>query len=72
MAIPDYQTIMLPLLKFMRDQKEHRVREMIHYLSDEFQLSDEEKRKLLPSGNDVIFDNKVKWARLYIGKAGLL
>lgn len=72
MAIPDYQTIMLPLLKFISDQKEHHVREMIDYLAGEFQLSDEERRRLLPSGNDVIFDNKVKWARLYIGKAGLL
>jgi restriction system protein len=72
MAIPDYQTIMLPLLKFMRDQKEHNVREMIDYLAGEFRLSEEEKRRLLPSGNDVMFENKVKWSRLYIGKAGLL
>ena len=72
MTIPDYQTIMLPLLKFMGDQKEHNVREMIDYLAGEFRLSDEEKRRLLPSGNDVKFDNKVKWSRLYLGKAGLL
>ena len=72
MAIPDYQTIMLPLLKFISDQKEHQVREMIDYLAGEFRLSDEEGKRLLPSGNDIIFDNKVKWARLYIGKAGLL
>jgi len=72
MAIPDYQTIMLPLLKFIGDQKEHHVREMIDYLAGEFKLSDEERKRLLPSGNDIIFDNKVKWARLYIGKAGLL
>lgn len=72
MAIPDYQTVMLPLLKFISDQKEHRVREMIDNLAGVFQLSDEERRRLLPSGNDIIFDNKVKWARLYMGKAGLL
>ena len=72
MAIPDYQTIMLPLLKFISDQKEHHVREMIDYLAGEFRLTDEERRRLLPSGNDIIFDNKVKWARLYLGKAGLL
>ena len=72
MAIPDYQTGMLPLLKFSSDQKGHHVRQMIDYLAGEFQLSAEEKRRLLPSGNDIIFDNKVKWSRLYIGKAGLL
>ena len=72
MAIPDYQTVMLPLLKCISDQKEHHVREMIGHLADVFQLSDEERRRLLPSGNDVIFDNRVKWARLYISRAGLL
>lgn len=72
MSIPDYQTIMLPLLKLMGDRKEHHVREMINHLADEFQLTNEERRTLLPSGNDVMFDNKVKWARLYLGKAGLL
>ena len=72
MSIPDYQTIMLPLLKLMGDRKEHHVREMINRLADEFQLTNDERRTLLPSGNDVMFDNKVKWARLYLGKAGLL
>ena len=72
MAIPDYQKIWLALLKFLSDQKEHNVREMIDYLADKFQLSDEDRKRLLPSGNDVQFDNKVKWARLYLGKAGLL
>jgi len=72
MPIPDYQTIMLPLLKFTSDEKEHHVRDMIDHLADVFQLSTEERRTLLPSGNDIAFDNKVKWARLYLGKAGLL
>lgn len=72
MPIPDYQTIMRPLLQFAGDEKEHHVRDMISHLADVFQLSPEERRTLLPSGNDVAFDNKVKWARLYLGKAGLL
>lgn len=72
MPIPDYQTIMLPLLKFMGDGKEHHVRDMIDRLAGVFQLSTEERRTLLPSGNDVAFNNKVKWSRLYLGKAGLL
>ena len=72
MPIPDYQTIMLPLLKFTTDEKEHHVRDMIDHLAGVFQLSTEERRTLLPSGNDIAFDNKVKWARLYLGKAGLL
>ena len=43
MAIPDYQTIMLPLLKFTGDGQEHSLRESIDFLADEFSLSDEEK-----------------------------
>lgn len=72
MTIPDYQTIMLPLLKFTSDKKEHHVRDMIDHLADVFQLSREERRTMLPSGNDIAFDNKVRWARLYLGKGGLL
>jgi len=72
MPIPDYQTIMLPLLTFMSDENEHNVRDMIDHVAGVFQLSAEERRRLLPSGNDIAFDNKVKWSRLYLGKAGLL
>ena len=72
MAIPDFQTIMLPLLSLMSDEKERHVREIIDHLADVFHLTPEEKRELLPSGNDLAFDNKVKWSRLYLSKAGLL
>jgi restriction system protein len=72
MSIPDYQSIMLPLLKFSRDQKEHSLREAIETLAMEFSLSDDEKKALLPSGQQSIFDNRVGWARTYMKKAGLL
>jgi restriction system protein len=42
MSIPDYQTIMLPLLKFTADGQEHSLRETIDFLAHEFNLSDEE------------------------------
>ncbi|HET7087787.1 MAG TPA: winged helix-turn-helix domain-containing protein, partial [Anaerolineae bacterium] len=72
MAIPDYQSIMLPLLKYASDGKEHSLRETIEALADEFQLTDDERRNLLPSGQQTIFDNRVGWARTYLKKAGLL
>jgi restriction system protein len=72
MAIPDYQTIMLPLLKFAADEKEHSLREAIDTLSDQFNLTNQERRELLPSKNQAIFDNRVGWARTYLKKAGLL
>mgnify|MGYP000397902763 CR=1 FL=1 len=72
MAIPDYQKIMLPLLKFSSDQQEHSLREAIDNLADYFDLSDEERRELLSSGQQTIFANRVGWARTYLKKATLL
>ena len=72
MAIPDYQTIMLPLLKFAGDKQEHSLRQVIDTLADQFHLTVEERRELLPSGTQAIFNNRVGWARTYMKKAGLL
>jgi len=72
MAIPDYQSIMLPLLRFTGDNQEHSLREAIETLAEEFKLTDEEKKELLPSGQQATFDNRVGWARTYMKKAGLL
>jgi restriction system protein len=72
MAIPDYQTIMLPILKFAGDQQEHSLREAIDQLPEKFGLTEVERKELLPSGQQGIFTNRVAWARTYMGKAGLL
>ncbi|PWD98244.1 restriction endonuclease [Marinilabilia rubra] len=72
MAVPDYQSIMLPLLKMVADGKEYRIREIIELLSNEFNLSPEDRRELLPSGSQPLFDNRVNWANTYLKKAGLL
>ena len=72
MTIPDYQTIMLPLLKLTEDKKEHSIREAIDSISDLFKLSEEQTKEVLPSGRLYIIDNRVGWARTYLKKAGLL
>jgi len=72
MAIPDYQSIMLPLLKLSSDGKIHRFRESIEELAKYFNLTTEERKELLPSGKQSTFDNRVGWARTYMTKAGLL
>jgi restriction system protein len=72
MSIPDYQSIMLPLLRYSEDQKEHSLREAIETLADNFQLTEEERKELLASGQQAIFGNRVGWARTYLKKAGLL
>lgn len=72
MAIPDFQSIMLPLLKFASDGQEHSLRETIEALADQFDLTSEERSELLPSGQQSLFDNRVGWARTHMKKAGLL
>jgi restriction system protein len=72
MAIPDYQTIMLPLLRSLEDGNEHGFRELVDSLAAHFQLGQEERKELLPSGKQAAFDNRVGWARTYLKKAGLL
>jgi restriction system protein len=70
--IPDYQTLMLPLLKLVSDKKEHKYRDLIENLATEFNITDEERKELLASGSQAIFDNRVGWAKTYLKKAGLL
>jgi len=72
MTIPDYQTVMLPLLRLASDEQEHSSRGAIEKLADQFGLSEQERKELLPSGRQATFDNRVGWARTYMKKAGLL
>jgi restriction system protein len=72
MSIPDYQSIMLPLLRYAEDKREHSLREAIDELAKQFKLTEQERKKLLPSGQQEVFNNRVGWARTYMKKAGLL
>ncbi len=72
MPIPDYQTLMLPFLRFLSDGREKTLRQTIEAMADEFHLTLEERRELLPSGRQPILDNRVGWARTYLKKAVLL
>lgn len=72
MAIPDYQTVMLPLLRFLGDEKEHNIGEVVGSLADEFKLSTEERQQLLGSGQQTVIRNRAGWARTYLKKAGLI
>jgi len=71
-AIPDYQSIMLPLIEMAADGGEYSLREAIENLAQYFSLSDEERQAMLPSGRQATFDNRVGWARTYLKKANLL
>lgn len=72
MSVPDFQSVMLPLLKFSGDKNEHSMREAIEILSEEFNLTEEDRKALLPSGLQPVFDNRVGWSKTYLKKAGLL
>lgn len=72
MAVPDYQSIMLPLLKYVSDQQVHTLRDVVEGLAAHFKLTEDERREMLPSGMQAAFDNRVGWARTYLKKAGLL
>jgi restriction system protein len=70
--IPDYQSIMLPLLEYVKDGKERTLPEAIEYISTLFKLTEQEKHEMLPSGMQTIIENRVGWARTYLKKAGLV
>ena len=72
MAIPDYQSIMRPLLELASDGREHTLREAIETLAQRMSLTEDDRRAFIPSGGEAKFDNRVGWARTYLGKAGLL
>ena len=71
MAIPDYQTLMLPVLRCVEYGDEHRFGEVVETLAEQFDISADEQSQLLGSGQTVLF-NRTGWARTYLKKAGLI
>src|SRR6202166_2575513 len=71
-AIPDYQSLMLPVLKLASDGVEHRMSDVVDTLATQLHLSDIEREELLPSGKQPVFNNRVHWAKTYLAQAKLL
>lgn len=72
MPIPDFQSIMLPLLKLTADRQEHRRQDVAEPLAAQLGVTPEEQTKLLPSKRQEVFVNRIHWARFHLAKAGLL
>ncbi|MBN1533297.1 MAG: restriction endonuclease [Spirochaetes bacterium] len=72
MPIPDFQSIMLPLLQTISDGNVHDYKEVKLKLIDIFKVSEYELKELLPSGRAYLFDNRAGWANTYLKKAGLI
>mgnify|MGYP003594081254 FL=1 len=70
--IPDFQTIMLPLLKEISNRNEFTAKDVNSNLSKYFNLTDDELQEMLPSGKQAVFVNRVAWAKAHLKIAGLL
>ena len=71
MAIPDYQSLMLPVL-VASSKGEVRIGQVVEELADQLRLTLEERNELLPSGKQTVFSNRVHWAKSYLSKAHLV
>lgn len=72
MAVPDFQSLMLPLLKLAADGQPHSLGEAREALAARFALTQADRDEPLPSGNQSKFSNRVAWAKSYLQQAGLL
>jgi restriction system protein len=72
MATPDFQTIMLPLLRHLEDGRERSNQETLAALAQHFGLTEQERTALLPNGWTPVFTNRVAWAKTHLKFAGLL
>jgi restriction system protein len=72
MSIPDFQSVMLPILTILGDGQDHVMRDVKNAVADHFQLTDEERQEMLPSGQTTVIANRVGWAKTHMKNAGLL
>lgn len=72
MAVPAFSDFFLPFLRVLSDQGVVSLSDMREALAERLEVSEEDRRELLPSGRQRRFDNRVGWARTYLSKAGLI
>jgi restriction system protein len=72
MPIPDFESLMLPYLELLHDGQEHGIQDVISQLSIRFNLTDEERYQRSPNSPNIIFNNRVGWAKTYLKKARLI
>lgn len=72
MPIPDYQALMRPVLATLDTRGDMSLRQLVDLLSDQYQLTDDERRRMTPSKRSPLMYNRVAWATTYLRKAGLV
>ena len=71
MPIPDYQSLMLPVLQIAA-KGETRVPIVADLIADQLGLTEDEREEMLPSGKQRLLHNRIHWAKFYMSKAGLI
>ncbi len=71
MAIPDFQSFLLPALQ-LASKQDVRVRDSLDFISDTFDLTEEDREALLPSGKRTVVASRLSWALYYLARAGML
>lgn len=72
MAVPDYQSLMLPVVRLLHDQQEHAIRDLVSDVSDQLSLTPDDRGQRLPSGVTRTIASRTHWAVTYMAKAGLI
>src|SRR5689334_21244495 len=72
MSVPDFQSILLPVLRIAGDGKEHSMADFRERIAADLKLSPEELSEKLPSGTQTVFANRVAWSAVYLHRAGAL
>jgi restriction system protein len=68
MSLPDYQSVMLPLLKLAAAKPVVVLRDALPLLSDEFELTDADRAAVTSSGRLKMW-SRVAWAATYLAQA---
>lgn len=71
MAVPNYQSFMLPILRRLSDGAEHAFHQVREAVADDLQLSEDDRNRMLPGGTQTCAHNRCGWAATYLRKAGL-
>jgi len=72
MAVPDFQSIMLPMLRMMANGREYSLADILGTLGSEFQLSDDDLSERIPSGRQTKFYNRICWSTTHLKKAAII
>jgi restriction system protein len=70
--LPKFDEFLAPILKYASDDREHELFETIEAISNQFNLSEEQRNLLMPSGNRTYIYDRIAWAITYLVHAGLL